>query len=127
MHSGNAISLVIALAVGIAIGITICSVRTKEPAQPTPEPVVEETAHDTSMHGTMDAMTSGLEGKSGDAFDKAFIDEMIAHHQGAIDMANQVRLKSQRPELQQLALDIIEAQTGEIKMMREWRTTWFGE
>lgn len=81
----------------------------------------------TSMQHEMDAMTSGLKGKTGDAFDKAFLEEMIIHHQGAIDMANLVLQNSQRDEMKALANAIIEAQTEEIEMMRGWNDAWFNE
>ena len=48
---------------------------------------------------------------------------MIPHHQGAIDMAQYLE-KSQRPELQQLGKDIIEAQTKEIDQMQNWLKEW---
>ncbi|MBP6866061.1 MAG: DUF305 domain-containing protein [Candidatus Pacebacteria bacterium] len=76
---------------------------------------------DSMMHGMM----SGIEGKTGDEFDKAFLSEMIVHHQGAVDMANEVLKTSKRPELLQLADEIIVAQTKEIKMMQDWQTSWF--
>ena len=60
-------------------------------------------------------------------FDRAFIDMMIEHHQGAITMAEQIRQTTQRPELRSLADDIITAQTREIEQMRAWRTQWYGE
>ncbi len=78
------------------------------------------------MHDAMSGMTAGLEGKQGEEFDKAFIDEMIVHHQGAIEMANMAKLKSQRVEIQQLAGDIITAQSSEINMMHGWYEQWFG-
>lgn len=77
------------------------------------------------MSGMMDDMTSGLSGKIGDEFDQAFLDEMIVHHQGAIDMAKMVLVASKRPELIQLANDIITAQTKEIQMMSAWKELWF--
>ncbi len=77
------------------------------------------------MGNTMTNMTAGLEGKSGEEFEKAFIDEMIVHHEGAVDMAEMLLQKTKRPELVKLGNDIINAQTSEIEMMREWRQTWF--
>lgn len=79
-----------------------------------------------SMQDMMDDMSADLRGKTGDEFDKAFLDEMIVHHQGAIDMAKHVQATSKRPELLKLANDIITAQTGEIELMTQWRSTWFG-
>ena len=79
----------------------------------------------SNMEHMMDDMNAGLVGKTGDDFDKAFIDEMIVHHQGAIDMAEMVITTSMRPELVKLANDIIVAQTNEIEMMSKWRAEWF--
>ncbi len=58
-------------------------------------------------------------------YDLRFIDSMVLHHQGAIDMAQQVLQKSQRPEMKKLAKDIIIAQTKEIKEMEQWRKSWY--
>ena len=77
------------------------------------------------MGGTMSNMMSGLEGKTGNALDAAFIDEMIVHHQGAVDMANALLKGSKRPELVKMSNDIIAAQTKEIEQMKAWRAAWF--
>jgi hypothetical protein len=59
-------------------------------------------------------------------YDLRFIDAMIPHHQGAIDMAEDLKKNTQRPELLKLADDIVTAQTAEIAQMREWRAAWSG-
>lgn len=79
----------------------------------------------TSMQHSMDSMTLALEGKTGDEFDKEFLAQMILHHEGAVEMANQVLATSKRPELIQLANEIISAQTKEIKLMTDWQNAWF--
>lgn len=58
-------------------------------------------------------------------FDAQFIDSMIEHHQGAIDMAHQVLAESDHPELRVLAEEIIAAQAGEIEEMTAWRQAWY--
>lgn len=78
-----------------------------------------------SMQHTMDGMTDGLANKKGDAFDEAFLNEMIIHHEGAVSMAQMVLAQSTRPELLTLAKNIITAQTTEIDMMQNWKQTWF--
>ncbi len=80
----------------------------------------------SGMHGAMNGMMMSLEGKTGDALDVAFLDEMIVHHEGAIEMAQTLLRGTKRPELIKLGNDIITAQTAEIEMMKGWRTTWFG-
>ena len=58
-------------------------------------------------------------------FDKAFIEEMIPHHQLAIMMANMLQSGTNRPEMQQLANNIIESQSKEIQQMQTWYTQWY--
>jgi uncharacterized protein (DUF305 family) len=41
----------------------------------------------SGMSGAMAGMMSELNSKTGDDFDKAFLSEMIVHHQGAVQMA----------------------------------------
>jgi uncharacterized protein (DUF305 family) len=77
------------------------------------------------MHDMMSGMMAGLEGKKGDDFDKAFLAEMIVHHQGAVQMAQMVLESSKKPELIKLANDIISAQNSEITMMQNWQKAWF--
>ncbi len=77
------------------------------------------------MNDTMGSMVAELEGKTGDAFDKAFLEEMVMHHQGAVIMAEAVLKTSKRPELLNLANEIISAQTKEIEMMETWHKAWF--
>lgn len=79
-----------------------------------------------SMGQMMEAMTVSLQGKTDEKFDEAFLEEMIPHHQGAVEMARMVLASTKRPELIKLANEIIEAQQKEINMMRQWQTKWFG-
>lgn len=72
----------------------------------------------------MDDMTASLKGKTGDDFDKAFLSEMIVHHQGAIDMANLAKKNAKHDEIKKLADDIIAAQTKEINEMKQWQKDW---
>lgn len=58
-------------------------------------------------------------------FDLRFIDAMTPHHQGALNMAKEAKEKSQRPEIQKLADDIIKAQTKEIAELQTWRKQWY--
>src|SRR5581483_1460624 len=61
----------------------------------------------SGMGGMMESMNMSLQGKVGDVFDKAFIEEMIVHHQGAIDMAQQAKTNAKHQEIKNLADDII--------------------
>lgn len=59
-------------------------------------------------------------------FDRAFIDMMIPHHQGAIRMARVEMDKGADPELKTLAQDIADAQAREIEEMNTHRKEAFG-
>jgi uncharacterized protein (DUF305 family) len=74
---------------------------------------------DMSM-ADMDAM---LKGRTGDALNKAFLEGMIPHHQGAIEMAKYLA-SSDKPELVKLGADIIAAQQKEIDQMKAWQLAW---
>lgn len=80
-----------------------------------------------SMGGSMNSMTSSLEGKTGDDFDQAFIAGMIEHHQGAIDMANMALQSAQHQEIKDMANDIISAQSQEIDQMKQWSKSWYNQ
>ncbi|MEH2359798.1 DUF305 domain-containing protein [Nostoc sp.] len=60
-------------------------------------------------------------------FDLRFINAMIPHHEGAVTMAKDVLSKSKRPEIKQLAQEIIKAQDVEIKQMQQWRKAWYNQ
>ena len=60
-------------------------------------------------------------------FDKAFIDNMIPHHESAIAMAQVVLEESENPEIREIAGTIVDAQEREIEQMRSWRDEWYPE
>lgn len=64
-----------------------------------------------------------LEGKTGADLNKAFLEGMIPHHQGAIEMAAFLAA-SDKPELVKLGADIIAAQQKEIDQMNAWIKDW---
>jgi uncharacterized protein (DUF305 family) len=60
------------------------------------------------------------------SFDAQFIDMMVPHHKGAVDMAEIAQQRAERPEIAQMAEAIITAQENEIGQMKAWRLAWFG-
>lgn len=57
-------------------------------------------------------------------FDQEFLRQMIPHHEAAVMMAQMLAAGSRRPEMQELADQIIASQTREIEMMRGWLNEW---
>jgi len=72
-------------------------------------------------------MMAGDLGKADEEFDLRFINAMIPHHEGALVMAEQVLERSDRPELQQIAEDILTTQQAEIDQMQQWRQEWYSQ
>lgn len=90
----------------------------------TPEKHMAEQEHGMGMGSSMDEMMDSMSSKKGDEFDKSFIEAMIPHHQGAIEMAKEAQKKATHNEIKKMADDIIAAQTNEINMMKQWQKEW---
>jgi uncharacterized protein (DUF305 family) len=65
-----------------------------------------------------DAEMRTLSSTEGKDFDRLFLEGMIKHHEGAIDMA-EMAIDSKNQEVSSLANAIITAQRAEIERMRE--------
>ncbi len=78
-----------------------------------------------SMGDMMASMNAELRGKTGDAFDQAFLSEMIMHHQGAVEMAQSALANAKHQEIKDLASGIISAQNKEIAQMKAWQKSWY--
>ena len=61
------------------------------------------------------------------SIDSHFIEQMIPHHEDAITMAKIAQEKAQKPEIKELAENIIQSQGEEISQMEEWYKLWFGK
>ena len=104
--------------------------------------LAEKRGMDVAFHGLhgdppMEGMLSSaemaaLEGAEGEEFVRLWLEGMIMHHEGAVDMARtqqrQQRESNRRPfQLDVLADDILLEQRTEVGRMREWLESWFGE
>lgn len=121
MNKNIVIVGIITLIIGIGIGYMV---------RPSENPVTTQTAsHSTSPSGmeqTLTGMTESLKGKTGESLEIAFLEGMIAHHEGAVAMAKELKGGTKRPELLKMADDIINVQTNEIGIMKGWLNQWFG-
>lgn len=84
----------------------------------------KDTTPQASMTENMMTNSNNLKDLKGDEFDKAFLADMIVHHQGAIQMAKLAQTNSNRAEIKQMGTDIINAQSAEIEMMQNWQMDW---
>lgn len=78
--------------------------------------------HMSGMTGDLDDLHTVSDAE----FDRAFILQMIPHHEMAVMMASMLAAATDRDEMQMLADNIITSQSREIDMMRSWLTTWYG-
>ncbi|AVH22261.1 DUF305 domain-containing protein [Nocardia cyriacigeorgica] len=67
---------------------------------------------------TPEQMTA-LENATGPEFDRQWMEMMIEHHVGAIDMANTVLAEGVNPDTKALATSIVAAQQAEIDQMKQ--------
>lgn len=75
--------------------------------------------HDMAMDGMLtDDELAALEQAKGPDFDRLFLTGMIAHHEGAIIMAEHVKAEGDDPKVAALADAIIGAQKAEIAQMK---------
>lgn len=90
------------------------------------KPEEKQTANTNSSMSSMsmDDMTADLKGKTGDDYDKAFIASMIAHHEGAVEMAKLSEKNAKHDEIKKLSTNIISAQEKEISEMKQWQMDW---
>jgi uncharacterized protein (DUF305 family) len=84
---------------------------------------------DHSGHMGMDASEMGMDMDpaqlaEAESFDLAFVRMMIPHHEGAVQMAQDLLAEGENDELQQMARSIIKSQTAEIKTMEAWQKEW---
>ena len=86
-----------------------------------PSPSVNVSPSTQAYQAAMHTMSEGMAAPyTGDA-DKDFVNGMIPHHQGAVDMA-QVELKyGMDPQMRILARGIIASQNKEIALMKAWQ------
>lgn len=77
-----------------------------------------------SADTSQSANTNDLALLTGEAYDELFIANMLAHHEGAVNMAEMVGAGTERQELRDFAQQIIIAQSSEIASMRQWQSDW---
>lgn len=79
---------------------------------------MDHSVHDMGGMMTAEEMTE-LENASGKAFDTAFMELMIKHHEGAVDMARTEQADGAHGPAKKMAGEIIDSQSAEIEQMNE--------
>jgi uncharacterized protein (DUF305 family) len=111
-----------------ALGFGICTAISASS-----EPKIDTVFHDmstmseeVSMEEQVKQLSGELDDKTRNALDRAFAENMIVHHQGAIEMAGKVVDQTKRPEVKALAEEIITTQGAEVETMNGWLKKWYG-
>ena len=68
---------------------------------------------------------TALEKLSGRQFDIAWMSQMIAHHKGALEMAQKCLRTCEKLYVKKAATTIINVQTKEILQMKHWLKAWY--
>lgn len=121
-NSKNIILILIGVLV-IAGGIAAFALR-KEVPKPAQTANTNSPAQESSVDATKSDAQKFLEQYKGEDFDRIFLANMIAHHSGAIDMANLALTNAKHKELKNMAREIVSAQTKEINQMKSWQQAW---
>ncbi len=116
------LTLLIGLTVGFYAGRSRENIVTNSHLMPDGT-LMSNDGHD--MASMMADMNKALLGKTGDDFDKAFLEEMIVHHQGAVEMAKLALTNAKHKEVIDLSNAIISAQNKEIADMNSWLDSWY--
>ena len=86
--------------------------------------------HSNMDHGSMDMGSGGMARdmvmENGRYSDRAFIDAMVPHHQGAVEMAQVALKNAEHEEVKQLSEDIVSAQEAEIEELKAIKRQKFG-
>lgn len=65
--------------------------------------------------------------QNGEYSDERFIDSMVPHHKGAVDMARVALREAEHDEIEQLAENIVSTQRAEIKDLKSIKKEEFGK
>ena len=126
MKKNNIIIVAIIAIVAIA-GVSIYAISKNNDNRMMDDNMMSNYSSQQSATGSVDKNSSEYKMYSelkGEDYDKMFIANMIAHHQGAVDMANLALTSAKHQELKDMANTIITAQTKEISDMQSWQTAW---
>lgn len=97
---------ILAYLIGMAILVSCANASVNPPAS---------TEMDHGAHSMDAPVTSDLN----------YIDGMIVHHQGAINMAREALAQAESDNVKQLATQIINAQEAEVMQLNVWRESWY--
>lgn len=126
MKKNNIIIVAIVAVVAIA-GVSIYAISKNKDNGMMNDNMMSNNSSQQSSAGSVDKNSSEYKMYSelkGEDYDRMFLSNMIAHHQGAVDMANLALTNAKHQEIKDMANNIISAQTKEIGDMQSWQSSW---
>ena len=113
----TAVTILVSSAVMPAVAEDMTAMPGMKPANAAPAMSPADRAFATSMETMMKNMAVKPTGNP----DRDFVDMMMPHHVGAVDMAKVELAYGRDPMLLKLAADIVKAQESEIAQMQAWK------
>ena len=86
-------------------------------------PTAGATSGDKAFAASEAEMHRKMAAASGQTIDQAYVAKMIAHHEGAVAMAEVALRDSRDPEIRRMAQSVVDAQTREIAELKAWAPT----
>lgn len=111
------------LAATVGAGAYIYSLNNDD-SKPTNSQVSNQSPARPDNADELAAIEAQYAAMEGETFDRNFIANMIAHHDGAVDMAEMALDSAKHSELKTMANEIISAQNQEKAQMLQWQKDW---
>lgn len=80
-----------------------------------------------AMGSAMQGMLAALKETSGDDFDRTFLEEMITHHEGELQIASAALGSARRSEIKDFAYQSFASRSAEISQLKKWQEEWYGK
>ena len=120
-RTGSGLLVAVTLLVAFVVPRALAEDMTAMPGmKPSPHTTTLSPA-DHAFAASMKAMMKNMAVKPTGNPDRDFVDMMMPHHTGAIDMAKVELQYGKDPMLLKLAADIVKAQESEIADMQAWK------
>ena len=105
--------------IGFILGGLIVSIAATVSSDTNKSETSSQSGHSMSM-----ASSDTLSKKSGADFDKAFLQQMIEHHEGAIEMAELAGDRAEHNEIKLFSLNILATQSKEVEALESLQQRW---
>lgn len=119
----NKRNLIVGLIVIVALGAGVLTL-TKDKPQNNQSTAAVNSSQPATPEAEKSDTQKFLEQYTGEEFDRIYLSNMVAHHSGAIKMANMAVQNAKHEELKTMGREIVSAQTKEIDQMKSWQQAW---